>query len=331
MGDPAGIGPEITLRSWLAREQHELPVFFALARASVYEPLCARLGLDVPLVPIHSAAEAVTAFDHGLPILELPQDVAAEPGVPSIANAAMTVRSIADGVELVQRGDAAAIVTNPINKATLYQAGFGFPGHTEFLAELAGKAVGKPLRPVMMLAGPGLRTVPLTIHEPLRRVPELIDQSLIVETIRIISHDMRRYFGIDAARIAVCGLNPHAGESGGIGSEEVDVISPAIARLRGEGIEAFGPLPADTLFHAAARTTYDVAVGMYHDQALIPLKMLAFDQGVNITLGLPFIRTSPDHGTAYDIAGKGIASPSSLVEALKAAHRMALKAVKARA
>jgi 4-hydroxythreonine-4-phosphate dehydrogenase len=326
MGDPAGIGPEIALRAWMARDRHALPAFFLLARKSLYEGLATRLGLDVPVATIRSPDEAPALFAHALPVLQLPEDVTAEPGKPSSAHAAMTIRSIAEAFELVRRNEAAALVTNPINKSVLYQAGFGFPGHTEFLAELAGKAEGGPLRPVMMLAGPDLRTVPLTIHEPLRRVPDLVDQTLIVDTIRIVCRDMARFFGLPAARVAVCGLNPHAGESGAIGSEEVEIIGPAIARLRAEGIDAFGPLPADTMFHAAARKNYDVAIGMYHDQALIPLKMLAFDQGVNITLGLPFVRTSPDHGTAYDIAGKGVASPSSLIEALKTAQNMAAMA-----
>lgn len=326
MGDPAGIGPEITLRAWLRRKQDGVPPFFAVSCSSLYAQTRQTLALDVPLKSIATPEEALAVYDACLPVLELPEEVRAVPGKPDTGNAAMIVRSIETGVECIRGEEAAAIVTNPINKAVLYQAGFGFPGHTEFLANLAQSWGGGPVRAVMMLAGPGLRTVPLTIHEPLRRVPDLVTRESLLQTVRVVAHDLAKHFGISAPRIAVCGLNPHAGECGSIGTEELEIIGPAIEALQTEGIRATGPHSADTLFHPAARKTYDVVVSMYHDQALIPLKMLAFDQGVNITLGLPFIRTSPDHGTAYDIAGKGLANPSSLIAALRVAAEMALAA-----
>ena len=223
----------------------------------------------------------------------------------------------------MRTGRASAVVTNPIAKSALYKAGFEFPGHTEYLAALAERFAPGPHRAVMMLAGPDLRTVPVTIHIPLAEVPKRLTTELIVATGRIVARDLARRFGIAAPRIAVCGLNPHAGEDGAIGREDIEVVPPAVAALRAEGIDAFGPLPADTLFHAAARARFDAALGMYHDQALIPIKTLAFDEGVNVTLGLPFVRTSPDHGTAFEIAGTGRARPDSLVAALRLAAVLA--------
>jgi 4-hydroxythreonine-4-phosphate dehydrogenase len=216
------------------------------------------------------------------------------------------------------------VVTNPIAKSVLYNAGFKFPGHTEFLADLGIKAFGQNVIPVMMIAGPMLRTVPVTIHIPLKDVPAALTETLIYQTCRIVAHDLNGRFGLSAPRLAISGLNPHAGEDGALGSEDAAIIAPAVARLRADGIDAFGPLPGDTMFHASARDTYDVAICMYHDQALIPAKALGFDDAVNVTLGLPFIRTSPDHGTAFSLAGTGKAKSSSLIAALKMAAGMAL-------
>jgi 4-hydroxythreonine-4-phosphate dehydrogenase len=245
--------------------------------------------------------------------------VAAEAGRAKPESAAAVIEAIARGVGDIRSGAAAAIVTNPINKRVLYDAGFRHPGHTEFLGTLSGAWTGRPARPVMMLAGPELRAVPVTIHIPLRDVAEAISTELIVETSRIVAADLTRRFGIDSPRLAIAGLNPHAGESGAFGSEDAEIIAPAVEALRAEGITAFGPLSADAMFHPAARAGYDAAICMYHDQALIPAKTLSFAETVNVTLGLAFIRTSPDHGTALDIAGTGRADPSSLAAALRLA------------
>jgi 4-hydroxythreonine-4-phosphate dehydrogenase len=236
------------------------------------------------------------------------------------------IEAIRRGVESVHAGDCSALVTAPISKAPLLQAGFPHPGHTEYLGELAEKLWGRPATAVMLLHAPELSVVPVTIHVPLTRVPQLLSTELIVRTARIVATDFRERFDIATPRLALTGLNPHAGESGTIGREDLDIIAPAIAQLRAEGIDATGPHPADTLFHAAARTRYDVVLAMYHDQALIPIKTLAFDHGVNATLGLPFVRTSPDHGTAFDIAATGTASATSFIAALRLAARLALRA-----
>lgn len=262
------------------------------------------------------------AFERGLPVIDHGLAAAAEPGVPDPTTAPATIRSIALAVELA-RASGAAVVTNPIAKSVLYETGFAHPGHTEFLAALCADPQGVPPQPVMMIWSDMLAVVPVTIHIPLARVPSALTKELIVETGRIVDADLRRRFGMAAPRIAVAGLNPHAGESGTIGLEDEAVVRPAITELRRLGIDASGPLPADTMFHARVRAAYDVALTMYHDQGLIPAKTLAFDEGVNVTLGLPIIRTSPDHGTAFDIAGKGIARPDSLLAALRLARRLA--------
>ncbi|MFZ0603783.1 MAG: 4-hydroxythreonine-4-phosphate dehydrogenase PdxA, partial [Roseiarcus sp.] len=240
---------------------------------------------------------------------------------PDAANAPATLESIERAVEAVGQGQARALVTNPIAKATLYEAGFKHPGHTEYLGELA-KAWGAPAFPVMMIWSETLAVVPVTIHIPLAEAPRALTAELIIRTARIVDHDLRARFGVERPRLALAGLNPHAGEGGAMGREEITIIKPAIEALKAEGIDVVGPLPADTMFHAKARARYDVALTMYHDQGLIPVKTLAFDEGVNVTLGLPFVRTSPDHGTAFDIAGKGIANPASLIAALKLADRL---------
>jgi 4-hydroxythreonine-4-phosphate dehydrogenase len=313
MGEPAGIGGEIALLAW-QRLCAEGPVFCLLDDPERVRRLGAASGLDMPVAMIAHPAEAAAVFGVALPVLDLGHQVAATPGKPSSATATAVIASITHATELVRKGAAAALVTNPIQKSVLTEAGFAFPGHTEFLAHLAGVQ-----RPVMMLAGPDLRVVPITIHVPLRAVPDLLTLDLVVETAVITADALRRQFGLAKPRLALAGLNPHAGESGTIGTEDRDVLAPAVARLRALGIDITGPHPADTLFHAEARRRYDVALCPTHDQALIPLKTLAFDEGVNVTLGLPFVRTSPDHGTALDIAGMGIARPDSLIVAIRLA------------
>ncbi|MBN9439450.1 4-hydroxythreonine-4-phosphate dehydrogenase PdxA [Bosea sp. (in: a-proteobacteria)] len=321
-GDPAGVGPELSLMAWLLRRQQSLPAFAYLGSATGLQAVADRLGLPVPLRDA-GWDEAEAIFDEALPVIEIAGAGPATPGKPDPANAAGVIAAIETGVAAVNDGWAAALVTNPIAKSVLYAAGFSHPGHTEFLAELAGRGGKTVPQPVMMIWSEGLAVVPVTIHVPLAAVPALLTTELIVATGRIVAADLARRFGITRPRLALSGLNPHAGEGGALGREDDAVVTPAVAELRALGIEASGPYPADTMFHERARAGYDVALAMYHDQALIPIKTIAFDEGVNVTLGLPFIRTSPDHGTAFDIAGKGIARPDSLCAALKLAGRMA--------
>jgi 4-hydroxythreonine-4-phosphate dehydrogenase len=320
MGDPAGIGPELTLRAWIARASLSSP-FFALADPKALGALARRLGLEAPIAEV-SPAEASAAFARALPVVALAAPADARPGVSDPRFAPAVIEAIERAVGYARIGEASAIVTNPIAKATLYAAGFEFPGHTEFLGALAAKW-GAPAQPVMMIWSPALAVVPVTIHVALSEVPKLLTRELIASTARIVAADMTRRFSLARPRLALAGLNPHAGEGGAMGREEIDVIAPAIRELRAEGLDVVGPLPADTMFHPAARARYDVALAMYHDQGLIPAKTLAFDAGVNVTLGLPFVRASPDHGTAFDIAGKGLANPASLIEALRLAARLA--------
>ncbi|NKN38006.1 4-hydroxythreonine-4-phosphate dehydrogenase PdxA [Agrobacterium sp. a22-2] len=320
-GDPAGIGPDIALAAWIDRDRHALPPFVFIGDLANLAVRARLLELDVPLREV-TADEAVTCFPQALPVISISTGVDVIAGEPHVSTARGTIAAIETAVSLCMSGKVRGIVTNPIAKSVLYEAGFGFPGHTEFLADLAGKATGVPVRPVMMLVGPKLRAVPVTIHIPLKDVPSTLTEDLIVETCRITAHDLKSRFGIAAPRLAVAGLNPHAGEGGALGHEDEDIIHEAIMRLRDEGIDAFGPLPADTMFHEDARRRYDVAICMYHDQALIPVKALDFDESVNVTLGLPFVRTSPDHGTAFGIAGKGIARENSLVAAIKLADKI---------
>ncbi|MFS8044873.1 4-hydroxythreonine-4-phosphate dehydrogenase PdxA [Rhizobium sp. BR 314] len=323
-GDPAGIGPDITLAAWLRRNELELPPFLFLGDTTVLRERAAQLGLNVPLKQADPAT-ACKIFRDALPILQIDAGSAVIAGEPHVETARGTIAAIEMGVSLSMSGKTSAIVTNPIAKSVLYDAGFGFPGHTEFLADLATRATGKPHMPVMLLAGPKLRAIPVTIHIPLRDVPQVLTSDLIAETCRITDHDLRTRFGIAKPRLAVAGLNPHAGENGALGKEDDEIVRRAIDVLRAEGIDAFGPLPADTMFHDEARRRYDVAICMYHDQALIPAKALGFDDSVNVTLGLPFVRTSPDHGTAFGIAGKGIAKEDSLVAALRLASAISGK------
>ena len=309
MGDPAGIGGELTASAWRALRQGG-PAF-----AAIDDP--ARFS-GVPVHAVETLAEAAAVFPDALPVLSQPLAAVAVPGRPDSANAAATIASIERAVRLAQAGEATAVVTNPISKAVLYAAGFPHPGHTEFLGALTGCAL-----PVMMLANDFLRVVPVTVHVSLRAALDGLTAEAIVATARTTAKALRDQFGIAAPRLAVAGLNPHAGEGGAMGGEEAALIAPAIAALREEGIAVTGPHPPDTLFTPAARAGYDAAICMYHDQALIPLKTLDMASGVNVTLGLPIIRTSPDHGTAFDIAGQGRADPASLIAALRLAATLA--------
>jgi 4-hydroxythreonine-4-phosphate dehydrogenase len=322
VGDPSGIGPEIALAAWLLRDQLDVPAFYLLADPAQVEARAGLLGLTVP-VRLVAPGEAEASFGEALPVVPLTNTFIDRPGHPDTRNAAGTIEAIERAVHDTVTGIAAAIVTCPIAKKPLYDAGFGYPGHTEFLGYLAERHSGKAARPVMMLAGPDLRAVPVTIHIALSEVPKALTTELIVETAAITAADLAQKFGIAHPRLAIAGLNPHAGEGGAMGREDEDIVRPAVEQLIAMGIDARGPFPADTMFHARARETYDAAICMYHDQGLIPAKALAFDETVNVTLGLPFIRTSPDHGTAFDIAGKGIARPDSLIAALKLARQMA--------
>jgi 4-hydroxythreonine-4-phosphate dehydrogenase len=325
LGDPAGIGPDIALAAWLAQRREPIPAFVLLGDVNVLEQRAEALGLRVPIATIAEAEAAEERFAEELPVLPVPVACPVIAGHPDAAAAPAIQQSIEHAVRLVQQGTAAAVVTNPISKAVLYGAGFPFPGHTEYLAALAS-IKGQFPHPVMMLASPTLKVVPVTVHVPLKDVPALLTTELILATITITARDLERFFGVKRPRLAVSGLNPHAGEDGGLGREEIDVIAPAIEAARAKGLDVTGPYPADTLFHAGARATYDAAICMYHDQALVPFKTLAFEDGVNVTLGLPFIRTSPDHGTAFSLAGTGKASPRSLIEALRLAAAMSKRA-----
>ena len=317
MGEPAGIGGELTLKTWMARRGGDRS-FFVLDDPDRLKALTAVLKLDVPLRTIARPEEAAAIFATALPVMAVPLARAPEPGRPDTANAPATISAIRRAAEMAQGGKVAGMVTNPIQKKTLQDAGFRHPGHTEFLAELAG---GQDV--AMMLACRDLRVVPVTIHLSLAEAVKTLDQAAIVRAGRVTAASLKALFGVAAPRLAVAALNPHAGEDGTMGDEEKRIIAPAIETLRRDGIEVRGPAPADTLFHAGARSSYDAALCMYHDQALIPLKTIDFAGGVNVTLGLPFVRTSPDHGTALDIAGTGRADPASLMAALDMAGDMA--------
>jgi len=322
MGEPAGIGGELSLKAWLARKPSDRP-FFVLDDATRLAALARDLRLDVRVQEIVRPADAATVFATALPVLAVKLRAPAAPGRPDPVNAPATLEAIERGAALAMAGEIAGVVTNPIQKKTLQDAGFRHPGHTEFLAELAGGTAGKPAEVAMMLACPGLRVVPVTIHLSLADAVHALDADGIVRVGRITAAALTALFGIARPRLVVAALNPHAGEQGAMGDEESRVIAPAIEILRSEGIDVRGPAPADTLFHPGARATYDAALCMYHDQALIPIKTIDFSGGVNVTLGLPFVRTSPDHGTALDIAGTGRADPASLIAALAMADDMA--------
>ncbi|GGF25222.1 4-hydroxythreonine-4-phosphate dehydrogenase [Aliidongia dinghuensis] len=318
MGEPAGIGGELAFAAW-SRRAAGVPCFALLDDPERLGALARSLGLKLPIRPIEHAADAEAVWASALPVLPIPLAARVVPGKPDPANAGAIIRAIERAVALVTAGEASALVTNPIQKQVLIEAGFRHPGHTEFLADLAGPGAV----PVMMLTCPGLRVVPITIHQSLQSAIADLSIDKITTVARITAAALTRDFGIARPTLAVSGLNPHAGEGGAFGREEIDVIAPAIQRLCAEGIEVEGPLPADTMFHVRARQTYDAALCMYHDQALIPIKTIDFERGVNVTLGLPFVRTSPDHGTALNLAGTGKASPESLIAALVTADQMA--------
>lgn len=328
MGDPAGIGPELALRAWQERSADAIPPFAIYADIELMRTLARAAALDpeTAIAPVANAAAAALVFPDALPVVPVPLAKPATAGSPDVANGEATIQAIRRAVADVAAERAAAVVTNPIAKSILYEAGFAHPGHTEFLGALSEEFwPSEPAEPVMMIAAPVLRVVPVTIHVPLKDVPSLLTTDKIVSTARIVHTALQRDFGIEKPRLALAGLNPHAGEDGALGTEDRDIVRPAVEQLRSEGVDATGPYAADTMFHEAARKTYDAALAMYHDQGLIPIKTLAFDEGVNVTLGLPFVRTSPDHGTAFSIAGKGMASASSLKAALKLAADMSAR------
>jgi 4-hydroxythreonine-4-phosphate dehydrogenase len=320
MGEPAGIGGEITLKAWLDRGGG-IPPFYLIDDLDRVAALAHRLGWPVPIRPVSAPEEALAVFPDALPIAPIGITVRASPAHPDPSDAAAILGAIETGVRHVMSRRAAALVTNPIHKDSLYRAGFRYPGHTEYLASLAGVTEA----PVMMLACPALRVVPVTVHLALRQAILELCTSAIVHAGRVTEAALRRDFGVAAPTLAIAGLNPHAGEAGGLGREEIDIIQPAIAELRAAGVDTRGPLAADTMFHAEARRSYDAALCMYHDQALIPIKTIDFHGGVNVTLGLPFVRTSPDHGTAFAIAGRGVARAESLIAALRLGADMAAR------
>jgi 4-hydroxythreonine-4-phosphate dehydrogenase len=325
LGEPAGIGAEITFAAWRRRAELDLAPFYVVADPHFLRRRAERVALDVPIAVVEPT-NAVSAFKNALPVVDVGVAVTTEPGRPDDTSAPAAIASIRRAVGDVCAGAADAVVTNPVAKNVLYRFGFAEPGHTEFLAKLAEDMTGTQVHPVMMLWSPELAVVPVTIHLPLRDVMARLTTDLIVTTGRIVARDLAQRFGIARPRLAVAGLNPHAGEDGALGDEDNNVVRPAVNKLRSERIDVRGPLPADTMFHATARASYDAALAMYHDQALIPIKTLAFDHAVNVTLGLPFVRTSPDHGTAFDIAGTGRADPSSLIAAIRLATRLAASA-----
>ncbi|MAM96184.1 4-hydroxythreonine-4-phosphate dehydrogenase PdxA [Parvibaculum sp.] len=320
MGEPSGIAPEITLKAWLARDECSIPAFFVAGDADLYRQVAGALGMEVPVEKIREPREAKDVFSRALPVLSIALKEPSVPGSLSPANASAVLSSIDLASDLALDAEVSAIVTNPIHKRALYEAGFNLPGHTEYLAGRCGGAT-----PVMMLSCPGLRVVPVTVHLSLGAAVAALSAEAIVEQGQILAQSLIADFGIKRPRIAVAALNPHAGEEGHLGREEIEVIAPAIKTLRTRVPEAEirGPAPADTLFHAAARESYDAVLCMYHDQALIPLKTIDFERGVNTTLGLPIVRTSPDHGTALDIAGRGQAHAGSLIEAILTADLIA--------
>jgi 4-hydroxythreonine-4-phosphate dehydrogenase len=304
VGDPAGIGPEILAAAWAARTTENLPPFFAIGDRRAITAIW-----DGPIETLGTPSDAASVFDTALPLIQVDDPGEITPGDPNLAGA----RCALDSLE---------IAVGPVSKAQLYNIGFNYPGQTEFVAERCGIAAANA---VMMLAGPSLRTVPITVHSPICDVPRLLTTELIIAKARIVARALVRDYGIARPRLVVAGLNPHAGESGTLGREDLDIIRPAIEALLAEDIDVRGPLAADTMFHPAARALYDAALCMYHDQALIPLKTLHFDDGVNVTLGLPIVRTSPDHGTAFGIAGQGIASPRAMIEAIRMAGQCAAR------
>ena len=321
LGDPAGIGPEIIVEAWSRRQDGTVPPFVVVGGRGVLEQAAAKRGLSIEIASVSRPADAIALWADALPVLG-EQDCAYTPGQPDADGAKLALFSLTEVTRLAAQGEVGGLVTAPIAKGELAKVGFTQPGQTEFLADAVGSARDDA---VMMLAGPSLRAVPLTVHCALADVRTLLTQEMIVHRARIVAAALHRDFGIESPRIAICGLNPHAGEQGRFGSEESTIIEPAIAQLQAAGLSVTGPHPADALFTPRARQTYDAALAMYHDQALIPIKALDFDEGVNVTLGLPIVRTSPDHGTAFDIAGKALADPGAMMAALRMAGEMAAR------
>jgi 4-hydroxythreonine-4-phosphate dehydrogenase len=321
LGDPAGIGPEIAAQAWARRVEHALPPFFVVGDVRSVEAVW-----DGPLVRLSDPADAAAVFPDALPIVQVEDGGEIVPGQPNMAGARCALDSLELAVGLARADGASGLVTGPVSKSQLYAIGFVHPGQTEFVAERCGVA---PERAVMMLAGPTLRTIPITIHLPLKDVPGALTADLIVTRAEVADRGLRRDFGIVGPRLVIAGLNPHAGENGALGREEIEVILPAIERLQAQGIDVRGPLSADTMFNPRARAGFDVALCPYHDQALIPIKTLHFDDGVNVTLGLPIVRTSPDHGTAFGIAGKGVADPGAMIAAIRMAGHCATNRARA--
>lgn len=314
MGEPAGIGGELTIQAWKKKQQENLPVFFSIDDPERLQ------GIDgsIPIAIIENPDQAINYFENALPVLPLLLKEKNEAGVLNSVNSYCVIKSIETAVRYSLEGQTAGVITNPIHKAVLQESGFEHPGHTEYIAALCGEG----LTPIMMLASDYLRVVPLTVHIALKDVPDAVTKDLIIKKAKILDHSLRQDFGLTHPRIAIAGLNPHAGEDGKMGMEEIETIIPAIEVLKSQGIQAAGPYPADTLFYKEAQEQYDAVIGMYHDQALIPLKTLDFHGGVNTTLGLPIIRTSPDHGTALNIAGQGVANPHSFINAIKMAQHI---------
>ena len=320
MGEPAGIGPDLILQLYAQRAEYELPPFVVVGSMAFLAARARRLGLNINFAQT-SVAEATAQFPVALPVCHIEGLVPDKPGETSPLSGRLVMESIARAVSETLAGACRAVVTAPIHKAALYAAGFRYPGHTEYIASLCANGEGAPM-PVMMMVHEDLRVVPLTIHVPLREVPHLITPKLIRDTVLVVEHDLRTRFGVEDPRIALTGLNPHAGESGSIGTEDRDIILPAVIDLQHNGTRVDGPISADTIFHLPNWKKYDAVIAMYHDQALIPIKTIAFDQGVNVTFGLPLVRTSPDHGTAFELAGTGKASVSSMLAAIRLAERI---------
>jgi 4-hydroxythreonine-4-phosphate dehydrogenase len=322
MGEPAGVAPEITAQAWLALRNEASQQFCLIGDAAAFEARARAAGFDVSFIGVERAADCPSVFERGVPVINRPLAVSSVAGKLDARNSAAVIASIDEAVKLCFSGEASGMVTNPIQKETLYDVGFKHQGHTDYLASLANVSGHE----VMMLVGEGLRAVPVTVHIPLADVPKALTTETIVAQGKVVAESLKRWYGIAQPRLAVTGLNPHAGENGAMGKEDQLIVAPAVAALKAAGIDVFGPISADTAFHAEARANYDAVLCMYHDQALIPVKTLDFHGGVNVTLGLPFIRTSPDHGTALGIAGKGIANPTSLISAIRLAASMAARA-----
>lgn len=328
MGEPAGVGPELALKAWCARQHETVPPFVYVGDATQLRATASQVGIDAAIHLVTDFSAVSEIFDQALPVFQCALPKPVRPGVPDMDNSARVVEAIAQALRLIREDKACGLVTNPIHKKSMWQVGFSFPGHTEYLAAAAQRIWGRSAKVAMMLVVPGLRVVPVTRHIPLKDVPRLLDTETIVETGLIVAGGLAKDFAIHNPRLAIAALNPHGGEDGELGDEESRVIKPAVDALRAEGILVTGPIAADTLFHEDSRRNVDAILCMYHDQALIPLKTLNFYEGVNVTLGLPFVRTSPDHGTAFDIAGQGTAKSGSLISALKMAATIAQERAK---